>query len=82
MTAATSVLGAQASGIGASPLAYRLAGLAFATVLPAFFWVALAATVSPAFGVTLTPSALITAALVIALFLGSVCAPIVLKSHA
>jgi hypothetical protein len=81
MTAATSALDVQSSVIVASPLVYRLAGLAFATVLPAFFWVTFASTVGPAFGVTLTPLELIIAGSAIALFLGSVCAPIVLKTH-
>ncbi|MBK9079694.1 MAG: hypothetical protein WBP38_14100 [Hyphomicrobium sp.] len=62
-------------------LAYRLAGLAFATVLPAAFWVVVAASIANAVGVTIAASALVAVGAVIALFLGSVCAPIILKSE-
>ncbi len=65
----------------ASPLAYRLAGLAFATVLPAVFWVAVAAGIGRVAGVEFTPTTLIASGTAIAAFLGSVCAPIVLKSQ-
>jgi hypothetical protein len=81
MTAATSAVVLQPSEVVASRLFYRLAGLAFATMLPAFFWVTLAAMVGPSVGITLSASALIFTGVAIALFLGSVCAPIVLSAR-
>lgn len=82
MTAATTALDMRRSetSVRASPLVYRLAGLAFATVLPALFWVAVAASLGNAAGFQLGASALILTGTTIAVFLGSVCAPIVLKA--
>lgn len=68
-------------GLLVNGLAYRVAGFAFATVLPAAFWVAVGAGIANAAGVTVEASALISLGAVIALFLGSVCAPIMLKSE-
>lgn len=64
----------------ASPLVYRLAGLAFATVLPALFWVGIAVLVGRATDIHLSATAMVAAGVAIAAFLGSVCAPIVLKN--
>ena len=62
-------------------LAYRLAGLAFATVLPAAFWVVVSAGLANASGVTIGASSFVAMGAIIAIFLGSVCAPIILKSE-
>ena len=60
-------------------LAYRLAGLSLAAVLPALFWTILASGISKAAGFAIPASALILAGAAITLFLGAVCAPIILK---
>jgi hypothetical protein len=61
-------------------LAYRLVGLAVATVLPALFWVALAVSLGHAAGVTFSALALTLVGGAITLFLSAVCAPIILKA--
>lgn len=80
MTAATTAIDLKPSEMTASPLVYRLAGLAFATVLPALFWVAMAVFIGQAAGVQFGASVLILTGTSIAVFLGSVCAPIVLRA--
>lgn len=62
-----------------SPLAYRLAGLTFATVVPAVFWVVAANWIAHTAGIHLPFGALVAFGVAITAFLGSVCAPIVLK---
>lgn len=64
-----------------SPLLYRLAGLAFATVLPALFWVSVIAMLAPLAGTTPSAMALIMTGCAIGVFLGSVCAPLVLGAR-
>lgn len=85
MTAATSALELKSltghATETASPLVYRLAGLALATVLPALFWVAVAASLGNAAGIQFGATGLILTGTTIAVFLGSVCAPIVLKAE-
>lgn len=80
MTATVSAtLTVDTNEVEASPLAYRLAGLAFATVVPAVFWVVTANWIANAAGLQMPFAALLAAGIAIAAFLGSVCAPIVLK---
>jgi hypothetical protein len=64
----------------ARPLAYRLVGLAFATVLPALFWVAVTIAVGRLFGVQFSALSMVAFGTAVAAFLGSVCAPIVMKA--
>jgi hypothetical protein len=61
-------------------IAYRLAGLTCATILPAVFWIALAAAFAQLSGTHVSASALLVAGAAIAVFLGAVCAPIVMKA--
>jgi hypothetical protein len=65
-----------------SQAVYCFIGLAAATVLPALFWVTIAAALSQAAGSALSVQALITTGAVITLFLAVVCAPIMLKAQA
>lgn len=68
--------------VAVSPIGYRVAGLAFATVLPAVFWVVVATGIGRIAGVEFSSAAMIASGIAIAAFLGSVCAPIMLKSEA
>lgn len=61
-------------------LAYRLSGLAIATVLPALFWVAFAAGFGHVAGVTFSAMSLALFGSAITLFLGAVCAPLILNA--
>ena len=70
LTSARTAVHSSASGLFLNGLAYRLAGLAFATVLPAAFWVAVGAGIANAAGVTVPASALIEVGAVIALWGG------------
>ena len=80
MTATVSAtLTVDTTDVEASPLAYRLASLAFATVVPAVFWVVTANWIAKVAGVQVPFAALLAVGMAIAAFLGSVCAPIVLK---
>ena len=65
--------------LATSPLAFRLTGLAFATVLPALFWIALAAEFAHVTNTHVAALALLMAGTAIASFLAAVCAPIILK---
>jgi hypothetical protein len=81
MTVATA-LDVRRQALAQDQLVYRLVGLALATVLPALFWVAIAATVSQAMGAALSAPALAITGAAITLFLAAVCAPIMLKARA
>ncbi len=59
---------------------FKAAGLAFAAVLPALFWVGVIAAAGPMVGFTLPPAALVALGGTIALFLSAVCAPIILRT--
>ena len=78
MQAPTTTLDTATSTPTESQLAYRLAGLTAAALVPALFWVGIAAAVSHLAGVTMTTSALVLTGSAIALFLGAICAPIML----
>ncbi len=59
---------------------FKAAGLAFAAVVPALFWVGVIATAGPTLGYTFPPAALMALGATIALFLTAVCAPIILRT--
>jgi hypothetical protein len=80
MTAVTTALEVRTPVTARLTRAYRLVGLAVATLLPAAFWVGLAAALAQAAGATISTPALVIAAAAIALFLGAVCFPIMLKA--
>jgi hypothetical protein len=80
MTAATA-LEVRHTASAQDQLVFRCAGLAVATVLPALFWVSIAAAVSNAMGTELSAQALAVTGAAITLFLAAVCAPIMLKSQ-
>ncbi len=58
---------------------HALFGLAAASVLPAAFWVGLAASIGRGTGVNISTPILTLAGAAIAVFLAVICAPIVLK---
>lgn len=60
--------------------AHRVAGLLFASIVPALFWILFARGVAHVAGVTVTAPALAAAGAMIAAFLGYVCAPIMLRT--
>lgn len=64
----------------AGDVATRLLGVLIAACLPALFWTAAAAGTGAFFGVTFALSSLLLAGAAIAVFLGAVCAPIMLKA--
>lgn len=72
---------AHAAEAVASGQAYRVAGLLFASIVPALFWMAVAGSVALAAGVAVTAKALTAAGAAIAVFLGYVCAPIMLRTR-
>lgn len=81
MTAATTLtFPATAAVASVHDVAAKYIGVMIAALLPAFFWTASAAGVSAFFGVTFAISSLILAGSAIAVFLGAVCAPIMLKA--
>lgn len=80
VTQQTQALHASAVQAPAHPLFYRLAGLTLAALLPALFWVSVIAVVAPLAGITVSASALVITGGAILMFLGSVCAPLVLKA--
>ena len=59
---------------------FKAAGLAFAAIVPALFWMGILAAAGPAFGYTIAPAALMALGTAIAVFLAAVCAPIMLRS--
>ena len=81
MTATTSVLEAHLEAPAQDQMVYRFAGLAVATVLPALFWVSIAAAVSASMGAALSAPTLAVTSVAITLFLVAVCAPIMLKAQ-
>lgn len=61
--------------------AYRVAGLLFASIVPALFWMMIAHGVAHVAGFAVTTSALAATGVIIAAFLGYVCAPIMLRAR-
>ena len=59
----------------------RVAGLVFASIVPALFWMAIARGVAHVAGISVTLTALMATGTMIAAFLGYVCAPIMLRSR-
>lgn len=55
-------------------------GLAAASALPALFWVGVAAVAGPVMGISLSAQFLVGLGAAIALFVGIICAPIILKT--
>jgi hypothetical protein len=80
MTAATT-LEVHREASAHDQMVFRFAGLAAATVLPAMFWVSIAAAISQAADVALSVQALATTGAAITIFLAVVCAPIMLKAQ-
>jgi hypothetical protein len=80
MTAATRAVEIQSSQLTEHRLLYRLIGLSVAALMPALFWVAVVAGIGHAAGLTPTAPALAVLGASIAVFLGAVCAPIMLKT--
>lgn len=80
ITQQTQALHAHAVKAPASPLFYRFTGLALVALLPALFWVCVIAVVAPIAGFKISASALAVVGGAILMFLGSVCAPLVLKA--
>lgn len=72
----------EAMRVAAHPLHYRIAGLAVTMILPALFWVALFAVALPLMGWSISTMALAITGVAIGAFLGSVCAPLLLKGGA
>ena len=60
--------------------AYRVAGVALASILPALFWMIVGSGIARIAGVHVPALALIVSGTVIAAFLGYVCAPIMLRA--
>ena len=63
-----------------SDLIFKVAGIMLATVIPALFWTTAAAFAAPALGIVVTGAALAMTGAAIALFLGAVCAPLMLQA--
>jgi hypothetical protein len=81
MTAATTpTFPATAAIAPAYAVSAKLIGVMIAALMPAVFWTATAAGVGALFGVTFTISALVIAGSAIAVFLGAVCAPVMLRT--
>lgn len=59
---------------------YRVAGVAFASILPALFWMMVGSGIARIAGIHVTASAQTAAGVVIAVFIGYVCAPIMLRA--
>jgi hypothetical protein len=85
MTAATSALNVRAEAADRYSVASRSAranqfmGLAAASLLPALFWAGIAVAAGHAVGVSLSLNMLTGIGASIALFLGVICAPMILK---
>lgn len=60
--------------------AYRVGGVALASILPALFWMIVGSGIARMAGIHVTASALTAAGVVIAAFIGYVCAPIMLRA--
>lgn len=60
---------------------YRIAGVLFASIVPALFWMMMASGVAHIAGIHLTTTVLTTTGCAIAAFLGYVCAPIMLRAQ-
>ncbi len=73
-------LRAQAAALVSSKQAYGWTGLILATVLPACFWVFVEAGIGHAVGIAIPASTLTATGAAIVLFLGYVCAPIMLRA--
>ncbi|MEQ1718553.1 MAG: hypothetical protein ABL907_21645 [Hyphomicrobium sp.] len=58
----------------------KVAGVLFAAIVPALFWVTLIAITANAFALTIAPVALAVTGSAIALFLAAVCAPLMLRA--
>jgi ABC-type Fe3+-siderophore transport system permease subunit len=81
MTALTNaVLEAPAAAVPKSHLP-KIAGVLFAAIVPALFWVAMIALIANVFGLTVTPMVLALTGSAISLFLAAVCAPLMLRAH-
>jgi hypothetical protein len=80
MTIATHALDHAAPVAAQTTLGFKIAGIAFAAVVPALFWVALFAGAASLAGVTVAASALVLPGAAVTLFLTAVCAPIMLKA--
>ena len=80
MTIATHALDRAAPVAAETALGFKIAGIAFAALVPALFWVALLAGAASFFGVTFAASALVLTGTAITLFLTAVCAPVMLKA--
>lgn len=60
---------------------YRVAGLLFASIVPAVFWMAIVGGVANAAGIDLTVATLTEVGVLVAACLGCVCAPIMLRGR-
>lgn len=81
MTAATTLtFPATAALAPAYGVSAKLIGVMIAALLPAVFWTTAAAGVGAVFGVTFALSSLVLAGSAIAVFLGAVCAPVMLRA--
>lgn len=60
---------------------HRVAGLLFAAIVPALFWMIIARGIAHVAGITVTATALVATGTMIAAFLGYVCAPIMLRGQ-
>ncbi len=77
MTIAGQTLDAAAAPAGQ---VFKFAGVVLAMAIPALFWTAVLAIAAPAAGIAATASALGLTGAAIALFLGAVCAPVMLRA--
>ena len=80
-TQVRSMVPAHAAESLATGQAHRVAGLLFASILPAIFWMIVAESIAVAAGVAITAKALTAVGVAVAMFLGYVCAPIILRTH-
>ena len=80
MTAATQTLQSHTLAMPGDGRSFKVAGLAFAMLVPALFWVAVIAAVGHAVGFSMTASGLVIVGAAICLFIGTVCAPLMLKA--
>ena len=80
MIAATQSIQTHTAALAHDGRMFKAAGLAAAMVLPALFWVAVIGGLGHAAGFSFAASGLALTGTAISLFLGAVCAPIMLKA--
>lgn len=70
----------EVTAVPATGRVFKVAGLGIVMAVPALFWTAVAAVAAPAVGIAASATALIATGGAVALFVGAVCAPVMLKA--